>query len=56
MDIDNFARNQKMIQLQENLLAVEDDRADGHKGGTVDELETFLDFNLASDCLMRSGT
>lgn len=31
------------IQLRENLLAVEEDRATGRTGCTVDELDGYLD-------------
>lgn len=43
MDIESFIRWEKMPQLQENLLAVEEDRAMGRKGCTVDELDSYLD-------------
>ena len=34
---------EKMLKLRENLLAVEEDRAMGRRGSTIDELESFLD-------------
>ena len=43
MDIESFTRREKMLQLRENLLAVEEDRAMGRNGCTVDELDSFLD-------------
>lgn len=43
MDIDSFTRREKMLQLREQLLAVEEDRAAGRFGCTVDELDTYLD-------------
>ena len=43
MDIESFTRREKMIQLRENLLAVEEDRTMGRKGGTIDELDSFLE-------------
>ena len=43
MDIESFTRREKMLQLRENLLAVEEDRAMGRRGCTIDELDTFLD-------------
>ncbi|MBQ2755479.1 MAG: type II toxin-antitoxin system Phd/YefM family antitoxin [Oscillospiraceae bacterium] len=43
MDIENFTRREKMLQLRENLLAVEEDRAMGRNGCTIDELDSFLD-------------
>lgn len=43
MDINSFTRREKMLQLREQLLSVEEDRAAGRFGCTVDELDTFLD-------------
>ena len=43
MDIESFTRREKMLKLRENLLAVEEDRAMGRRGRTIDELERFLD-------------
>ena len=43
MDIESFTRREKMLKLRENLLAVEEDRAMGRRGCTIDELERFLD-------------
>ena len=43
MDIESFTRREKMLKLRENLLAVEEDRAMGRRGSTIDELECFLD-------------
>ena len=43
MDIESFTRREKMLKLRENLLAVEEDRAMGRRGSTIDELERFLD-------------
>ena len=43
MDIESFTRREKMLKLRENLLAVEEDRAMGRRGSTIDELEHFLD-------------
>lgn len=42
MDIDSFTRREKMLQLRENLLAVEEDRAAGRTGCTIDELDSLL--------------
>lgn len=42
MDIDAFGRREKMLQLREALVAVEEDRLAGHVGSTPDELESFL--------------
>ncbi len=43
MDIDSFTRREKMLKLRENLLAVEEDRAAGRVGCSVDELDSFLE-------------
>ena len=43
MDIESFTRREKMLKLRENLLAVEEDRAMGRRGCTIDELDRFLD-------------
>lgn len=43
MDIESFTRREKLLQLRENLLTVEEDRAMGRMGCTVDELEAYLD-------------
>ena len=43
MDIESFTRREKMLELRENLLAVEEDRAMGRRGCTIEELEHFLD-------------
>ena len=43
MDSESFTRREKMLELRENLLAVEEDRAMGRRGCTIEELEHFLD-------------
>jgi len=43
MDIESFTRREKMLQLREDLLAVEEDRALGRRGCMVDELDSFLE-------------
>ena len=43
MDIESFTRREKMLQLRENLLAVEEDRAAGRHGCNLDELDNYLD-------------
>jgi len=43
MDIDTFARREKMLKLREELLAVEEDRLVGRAGVTPDELDSYLD-------------
>ena len=43
MDIESFTRREKIVKLREDLLSVEEDRAMGRRGSTIDELESFLD-------------
>ena len=42
MDIEAFTQREKMLQLREELLAVEEERLAGKKGLSLDELETYL--------------
>lgn len=42
MDIETYSRREKMLELREELLAVEEDRARGSKGYTVDEVAEFM--------------
>lgn len=49
MDIESFTRREKMLQLREDLLAVEEDRAMGRRGCTIDELEHFLNDAICED-------
>lgn len=49
MDIESFARREKMLALREQLLAVEEDRLAGRKGCTIDELDNYLDAILSED-------
>lgn len=43
MDIDTFARREKMLKLREELLSVEEDRIAGRTGVTPDELDSYLE-------------
>ena len=43
MDIDSFTRREKMLSLREQLQSVEEDRAAGRTGCTVEALESDLD-------------
>lgn len=43
MDIEAFARKEKMLELREQLLAVEEDRMAGIKGLSVAELNNELE-------------
>lgn len=49
MDIESFSRREKLLQLRENLLAVEEDRAAGRMGCTIDQLDSFLDGILSGE-------
>ena len=42
MDIETYTRREKMLRLQEELLAVEEDRLEGRVGCSVDELDSYL--------------
>ena len=42
MDIDAFHRREKMLELRERLLSIEEDRLAGRSGCTVDELDSLL--------------
>ena len=42
MDIESFHQREKMLELRENLLAVEEDRAMGRPGISLDELDRRL--------------
>lgn len=42
MDIDAFARREKMFKLREELLAVEEGRLAGRTGSKPDELDKYL--------------
>lgn len=43
MDIETYSRREKMLQLREKLLAVEDARVHGAKDYTLDELDDYLE-------------
>jgi len=43
MDIESFARREKMLKLREELLAVEEDRIAGRFGVTPDELDSYIE-------------
>lgn len=42
MDIETFNRREKMLKLREELLAVEEDRAAGVAGYTIDEVAAMM--------------
>lgn len=43
MDIETYNRREKMISLREKLLSIEENRIEGRKGCSVDDLEISLD-------------
>lgn len=43
MDIETYNRREKMLKVREELLAVEEDRAAGRTGCTLDELDAYLE-------------
>ena len=47
MDHDALDRREKLLQLREELLAVEQDRLAGRPGCTLEELEAHLDRIIA---------
>ena len=50
MDIDTFNRREKMLQLREELIAVEEDRLAGRTGCSVDEPDEYLSAILEGTC------
>ena len=47
MDIETYNRLEKMIQLREELLSIEEDRIAGRSGCSLDELDAYLDEVIA---------
>lgn len=47
MDIETYNRREKMIQLREELLSIEEDRIAGRSGCSLDELDAYLDEVIA---------
>ena len=47
MDIETYNRREKMIQLREELLSIEEDRIAGRIGCSLDELDAYLDEVIA---------
>jgi len=43
MDIETYNHREKMLELREELLAVEEDRATGRTDISIDELDAYLD-------------
>ena len=42
MDIETYNRREKMIQLREELLSIEEDRIAGRSGCSLDELDAYV--------------
>lgn len=47
MDVETYNRREKMIQLREELLSIEEDRIAGRSGCSLDELDAYLDEVIA---------
>lgn len=47
MDIETYNRREKMIQLREELLSIEENRIAGRSGCSLDELDAYLDEVIA---------
>ncbi len=43
MDLEAFEKREKMLELREALLSVEEERFAGRNGVSIDELDSFLD-------------
>ena len=43
MDIETFSRREKLLDLREQLLSIEEERVAGSKEYTIDELDKILD-------------
>ena len=43
MDISSFTKREKMLKLREELIAINEDRMSGNVGGSVNDLENYLD-------------
>ena len=49
MDIETCSCSKNMLELAKELLAVEEDRSQGHNGCTIDEIDAYLDDVIADD-------
>lgn len=47
MDIESFSRQDKIQQLREELLVIEEDRMAGRMGCALSELDNYLDDVIA---------
>jgi len=48
MGIEAFLRREKMLELRERLLAVEEDRQAGNHDCSIDELDSYLSDTIGS--------
>ena len=55
MDIETYNKWKTMQRLKEELLAVEEDRAAGIAGCTLDELDAYLDDMIAGEWQMAES-
>lgn len=55
MDIETYNKWKTMQRLKEELLAVEEDRAAGRAGCTLDELDAYLDDMIAGEWQMAES-
>ena len=51
-----MTKYEAMLKLRDELLAVEQDRANGIEGYTIDEVEEYLDKIIENSCNEKSGT
>ena len=49
MDIETYNKREKMLKLREELLSVEEEKASGINGCSLDELNVFLDQIIAAE-------
>ena len=43
MDIGSFVKRESMLRLRENLVAVEEERLNGEKGYSIDEVSSLME-------------
>ena len=51
-----MTKDEAMLKLRDELLAVEQDRANGIEGYTIDEVEEYLDKIIENSCNEKSST
>ena len=54
MDIETYNRREKMIQLREELLSIEEDRIAGRSGCSLDELDARCLFKIGISSCIKS--